>query len=32
LAVPDPKRGLAIIGPNAGTAKLYTVGSAIPAV
>ncbi|HEV7431790.1 MAG TPA: type II secretion system protein GspC [Steroidobacteraceae bacterium] len=30
LAVPDPKRGLAIIGPNAGTAKLYTVGSAIP--
>jgi general secretion pathway protein C len=30
LAVPDPKRGLAIIGPNAGTAKLYTVGSAVP--
>jgi general secretion pathway protein C len=30
LAVPDPKRGLAIVGPNAGTAKLYTVGSAIP--
>jgi general secretion pathway protein C len=30
LAVPDPKRGLAIIGPSAGNAKLYTVGSAIP--
>jgi len=30
LAVPDPKRGLAIIGPNAGSAKLYTVGSAVP--
>ena len=30
LAVPDPKRGLAIIGPSAGTAKLYTVGSAVP--
>ena len=30
LAVPDPKRGLAIIGPNAGTARLYTVGSAVP--
>ena len=30
LAVPDPKRGLAIIGPNAGTAKLYAVGSAVP--
>ena len=30
LAVPDPKRGLAIIGPSSGTAKLYSVGSAIP--
>ena len=30
LAVPDPKRGLALIGPNAGTAKLYAVGSAVP--
>jgi general secretion pathway protein C len=30
LAVPDPKRGLAIIGPSAGTAKLYTVGAAVP--
>ena len=30
LAVPDPKRGLAIIGPNAGAAKLYSVGSAVP--
>ena len=30
LAVPDPKRGLAIIGPNAGSAKLYSVGSAVP--
>jgi general secretion pathway protein C len=30
LAVPDPKRGLAIIGPTAGSARLYTVGSAIP--
>jgi general secretion pathway protein C len=30
LAVPDPKRGLAIIGPSAGSAKLYTVGSALP--
>ena len=30
LAVPDPKRGLAIIGPTAGAAKLYAVGSAVP--
>jgi general secretion pathway protein C len=30
LALPDPKRGLAILGPNAGAAKLYTVGSAVP--
>jgi general secretion pathway protein C len=30
LALPDPKRGLAIIGPNPGAAKLYTVGSALP--
>jgi general secretion pathway protein C len=30
LAVPDPKRGLALIGPNAATARLYTVGSAVP--
>ena len=30
LAVPDPKRGLAIIGPSAATAKLYAVGSAVP--
>jgi general secretion pathway protein C len=30
LAVPDPKKGMAIIGPNAGAAKLYAVGSAVP--
>lgn len=30
LALPDPKRGLAIIGPNPGAAKLYAVGSALP--
>lgn len=30
LALPDPKRGLAIVGPSAATAKLYTVGSAVP--
>lgn len=30
LAVPDPKRGLAIIGATAGAAKLYAVGSAVP--
>jgi len=30
LAVPDPKRGLAIIGATAGAARLYGVGSAVP--
>jgi len=30
LALPDPKRGLAIIGQSAASAKLYTVGSAVP--
>ena len=30
LALPDPKRGLAIIGASAAAAKLYTVGSAMP--
>jgi general secretion pathway protein C len=30
LALPDPKRGLAIVGPSAAAAKLYTVGSAVP--
>jgi general secretion pathway protein C len=30
LALPDPKRGLAILGPTATAAKLYTVGSAVP--
>ena len=30
LALPDPKRGLAIVGQSAATAKLYTVGSAVP--
>ncbi len=30
LAVPDPKRGLAIIGPSAAAARLYTVGGAVP--
>jgi general secretion pathway protein C len=30
LAVPDPMKGMAIIGPNAGTAKLYAVGAAVP--
>jgi general secretion pathway protein C len=30
LALPDPKRGLAILGPSSAAAKLYTVGSAIP--
>jgi general secretion pathway protein C len=30
LAVPDPKRGLAIIGPSAAAARLYTVGDAVP--
>jgi general secretion pathway protein C len=30
LAVPDPKRGLAIIGPTATAGRLYTVGSALP--
>jgi hypothetical protein len=30
LAVPDPKRGLAIIGPSAAAARLYLVGGAVP--
>ena len=30
LAVPDPKKGLAIIGPSAAAARLYTVGGAVP--
>ena len=30
LAVPDPQKGMAIIGPNAGAAKLYAVGGAVP--
>jgi general secretion pathway protein C len=30
LAVPDPKRGMAIIGPTAAAGRLYTVGSALP--
>jgi len=30
LAVPDPKKGMAIIGPSAGAAKLYPVGGALP--
>ena len=30
LAVPDPQRGLAIIGPNAAAARLYVVGAAVP--
>jgi general secretion pathway protein C len=30
LALPDPKRGLAILGPSAAAAKLYMVGSAVP--
>ena len=30
LAVPDPKRGLAIIGPSAAAARLYMVGGAMP--
>jgi general secretion pathway protein C len=30
LALPDPKRGLAILGPSSAAAKLYTVGSAVP--
>ena len=30
LALPDPKRGLAIVGQSAASAKLYTVGSAVP--
>jgi general secretion pathway protein C len=28
--VPDPKRGLAIIGPSAAAARLYVVGGAVP--
>ncbi|MGH8254410.1 MAG: type II secretion system protein GspC, partial [Steroidobacteraceae bacterium] len=30
LAVPDPKRGMAILGPSAAAARLYTVGGAVP--
>jgi general secretion pathway protein C len=30
LAVPDPKRGLAILGPSAAAARLYMVGGAVP--
>jgi general secretion pathway protein C len=30
MAVSDPKRGLAIIGPSAAAARLYTVGDAVP--
>jgi general secretion pathway protein C len=30
MAVADPKRGLAIIGPSAAGARLYTVGDAVP--
>ncbi|HVN99798.1 MAG TPA: type II secretion system protein GspC [Steroidobacteraceae bacterium] len=30
LAVPDPKRGLAILGPSAAAARLYAVGMAVP--
>ena len=30
LALPDPKKGLAIIAPTAGSARLYTVGAAVP--
>ena len=30
LAVPDPQKGMAIIGPSAGAAKLYAVGGAVP--
>ena len=30
LAVPDPQKGMAIIGPSAGAAKLYPVGGAVP--
>ncbi len=30
LAVPDPKRGLAIIGPSSAAARLYAVGGAVP--
>lgn len=30
LAVADPKRGLAIIGPSAAAARLYPVGGAVP--
>ncbi|MDE2250860.1 MAG: hypothetical protein KGL25_05590 [Gammaproteobacteria bacterium] len=30
LAVPDPRRGLAIIGPSAAAARLYLVGGAVP--
>jgi general secretion pathway protein C len=30
LAVQDPQKGMAIIGPNAGSAKLYSTGANIP--
>jgi general secretion pathway protein C len=30
LAVPDPQKGMAIIGPSAGAAKLYAVGASVP--
>lgn len=30
LAVPDPQKGMAIIGPTAGAAKLYPVGGSVP--
>ena len=30
LALDDPSRGMAILGPNAAQAKLYAVGSAVP--
>jgi general secretion pathway protein C len=31
ISLPDPKRGMAIIGPNVATAKLYAVGAALGA-
>jgi general secretion pathway protein C len=30
LAMPDPQQGMAIIGPNAGAARLYTIGAQLP--
>lgn len=30
LAVPDPKKGMAILGPSAAAARLYSVGAAVP--